>query len=44
MSDIQALFESMKTLADECNCSIKAEFEYADGALFAISYQKGVEV
>lgn len=37
--DMRALAESMRDLGERCNCSVKASFEYADGATLSISYE-----
>lgn len=44
--DMKALCESLRILGVETNSSVKAVFEYADGATLTISYQskKGAAV
>lgn len=37
--DMRALSESMRDLGERCNCSVKAVFEYADGATLSIIYE-----
>ena len=37
--DMRALSESMRDLGECCNCSVKAVFEYADGATLSIIYE-----
>lgn len=37
--DMRALAESLRDLGERCNCSVKASFEYADGATLSISYE-----
>lgn len=37
--DMKALCESLRVLGEESNSSVKAVFEYADGATLTISYQ-----
>lgn len=37
--DMRALSVSMRDLGERCNCSVKAVFEYADGAKLSIIYE-----
>lgn len=37
--DMKALCESLRVLGEETKSSVKAVFEYADGATLTISYQ-----
>lgn len=38
---IRELFDALKAIAVETNSSVRAEFEYANGDLFTISYERG---